>query len=53
MEKKTHHNAHMLIPVAVWEGARKVADPKETMTELVCRGLELVIEKRSRKRRRK
>ena len=43
------HNAHMLIPKALWTKAGKLAKAEDkNMTELVCEGLKLLLATRNK-----
>ena len=53
MTRNARHNAHMLIPKDLYERARELAALEgSNVTELVCQGLELVLAK-AKKRKRK
>ena len=45
------HNAHMLIPKALWTKAGKLAKAEDkNMTELVCEGLKLLLASRNKEK---
>ena len=49
---QNNHNAHMLIPKALWSAVGRIAKrERKHMTQLMCEGLSLVLATRKKQRK--